>query len=180
MVDLDQLAGAARSTAEWSRLRMGLRAAVVVLALAVIAIGAGGAAVPCACIGVTLATAVVALRWWSREGVDAVWLGLGMGTVPLLAAALLPACGVECAPPGKFGHAEIVCVVAGLIAGVGLACFADRGRRPWRAWMLATAIAGLTATLGCVPLGLTGLAVTLGAVIVASASVRIPLLVRAG
>ena len=45
--------------------------------------------------------------------------------------------------------------------------------------MLSTAVAMLTAMLGCVALGATGLAVTVAAVLVVSTSVRIPLVLRA-
>lgn len=95
MVDLAQLARDARRTAEWSRLRMALRATAIVGAITAVAVAAGGAIGACLCLGVALLVGAVPLRWWSRAGVEAVHLGLVMGSVPLVAALFLPACGVS-------------------------------------------------------------------------------------
>jgi len=179
MVDLDRLARDAQRTAEWSRARMAARACAVIVPLIAIAVIAGGAVAPCACLGALLLVTACGLRWWSREGVDAVRLGLAMGAVPLAVASLLPVCGLHCARPGQLGAAEWVCVLAGVAAGVGLAVLADRERHRWRMRTLATGVAALTATLGCVPLGVTTLVVTLASVIAAAAVATIPVLVRA-
>lgn len=179
MVDLERLAQQARRNADRSRLRMASRVAVVVAGFTGVAIVAGGDVLPCLGLAAVLFVAAAGLRWWHREGVEAVQLGLAMGAVPLVAAALLPACGVECAPPGQLAEAELVCVLAGLVAGAGLALFAERRRSRWRTWVLATVIAGLTATLGCVTLGVTGVGATLLALAVSSAAVRIPVIARA-
>ena len=179
MVDLERLASDARVAAERSRIRMACRTALAVTAFAAVAIAAGGSAVPCLCLAFALFAGTALLRWWHREGTEAVRLGLVMGAVPMLAAAVLPACGVECAPPGRFSEAELICVLAGVAAGAGVAVFAGRQRGRWRMWMLATLVAGLTASLGCTTLGVTGFAATLLAMAASSVAVRIPLVARA-
>lgn len=179
MVDLDRLANKARDAAESSRIRMACRTVVAVTSFCAIAIAAGGSVVPCLCLAFALFAGTALLRWWHREGVEAVRLGLVMGAVPMLAGVVLPGCGVNCAPPGQFGEAELICVLAGIVAGAGLAVFAERKRGQWRVWFLATLVAGLTASLGCTTLGVTGLAATLLAMTVSSVAVRIPLLLRA-
>ncbi len=179
MVDLEQLAHRARRAAEWSRARMAARVVVAVVALATVAIIAGGGVVPCACLATLLFVAAALLRWWGRDGIDAVRLGLMTGTVPLLAAALLPTVGVACAPSDHVAEAELLCAIAGAAAGVGLAVLADRARHRWRSWLLATGVAALTTTLGCLSLGASVLGVTLAALAASSIAVRVSIVARA-
>lgn len=178
MVDLDLLERRARRAAGWGRARMAARVGVVVAPIAVLAVLAGGGVEACLCLGGLLFGVAGLLRFWGREGVDAVRLGLTMGLVPLFAALALRTCGVDCAPLTRFGEAELLCVLAGVAAGAGVALRASSEHVSVRAWALATGVASATAALGCVGLGAGGLLVTLASLAAASAVVALPLRAR--
>lgn len=178
MVDLEQLGIRARRVAEWSRMRMALRIVGIVALLPVLPIVVGAEALPCVAFTAVLLVMTTSLRWWSEEGVQAVRFGLWMGAVPLVVASLLPACGIGCTPDG-IGDAELVCIVAGSVAGIGLALFAGRRRDSWRAWTLSVAIASVTSMLGfCIELRMASLLATLVPLAVSSIAVRVPMLLR--
>jgi hypothetical protein len=178
MVDLGQLERRARRVAGWGRARMAARVGVAVAPIAFLAVMAGGEVEACACLGGLLFAVAGLLRFWGREGVDAVRLGLGMGLVPLFAALALRTCGVDCAPLSRFGQAELLCVLAGVAAGAGVALRASHDHASVRTWALATGVASATAALGCVGLGAGGLLVTLASVAAASLVVAFPLRAR--
>jgi hypothetical protein len=98
-----------------------------------------------------------------------------MGMVPLVAALGLQTCGIGCASWGQLSEAELACVIAGLLAGVGIAARATGDGHGPRVWALATAVASVTAALGCVGLGMGGLLATLIALVASSAGAWVPL-----
>jgi hypothetical protein len=180
MVDLEKLANRARSIAERSRVRMALRVALIVLPLACIPIGAGANAGACICLGGVLLALTALLRWRDRSGRDAVTTGLALGSIPLIAAVGLRACGIECAQFWSLGEAEVACFAAGAIAGVAASLLVSRadGERRKR-WLMTLGVASLTATLGCVGLGTAGILSTLVAMIASATIVWIPVSLRA-
>lgn len=180
MVDLDALARRAQRTAEWSRARMACRIAVVVAALALVPFAGGAEPAVCACLGIALFVAAALLRWRHQVGVEAVRDGLLLGAVPLVAALFLRGCGVDCASFGTFGEAELACVVAGAVAGLGvtwraLQAPAPRGRR----WLLTLLVASMTAALGCAGLGVGGVLAAVIALPLVAGVAWIPAALRA-
>jgi hypothetical protein len=157
MVDLDALATRARKTAEWGRARMACRIAVVVAPLALVPWVGGAAPAVCACLAAALFAVAALLRWRHRIGVEAVRDGLLLGGIPLVAALFLRGCGVECAPTGAFAEAELACVIAGAVAGLGVTWRALHApTRRARRWLLTLLVASMTAALGCAGLGIGG------------------------
>ena len=180
MVDLETLATQARRTAEWSRVRMACRIALIVVALAVVPLVGGAALATCACLAVGLFAVAALLRWRSRVGVDSVRDGLLLGAVPLTAALLLRGCGIQCASLGSFGQAELACVIAGAVAGLGVTWRASQSPAPrGRRWVQTLVVASLTAALGCAGLGLGGALAALIALPLVAGAAWIPTVVRA-
>jgi hypothetical protein len=176
MADLATLETRARSAAEWGRARMAARVGLVVVPFAAVSIAASGVIGAGVALGALLLVVAFLLRFWHRDGVEAVRLGLTMGLVPLVAALLLRACGIDCAPMTRFSEAELVCVLAGVAAGAGVAVQAATGEAASvRTWAAATSVASLAAALGCVGLGLGGLLVTVAALVASSLAVAAPL-----
>jgi hypothetical protein len=171
MVDLDRLERQARQAAEWGRFRMAARVGLVVLPMACASIWLGGPVWTCAALGLALFGVAFGLRWWHQEGVDAVRRGLWLGLLPLVATACLGACGVD----ASFGPAgDVVCLVAGVAAGVGVTLRSGLQRATSGGWALATGVASLTAALGCAGLGVGGLLVTVAALAASSAASWLP------
>lgn len=180
MVDLAVLAERAQRVAERSRARMACRIAWVIVLLGLVPFAAGAPIEACACLGGALFAVAAYFRWRDRTGVDAVTAGLLLGTVPLLAALGLRACGLECARFGAMGEAELACFAAGAVAGVAASLVAARRSQPRRrAWLITLLVASLTAALGCVGLGAAGVISTLVALVASATVVWIPVALRA-
>lgn len=180
MVDLDALATRARRAAEWSRTRMACRIAVVVAPLALVPLAGGVAPSVCACLAVALFAITALLRWRHQIGVEAVRDGLLLGGVPLVAALVLRGCGVTCSSFHVFGGAELACVVAGGVAGLGVTWRAlraptHRGRR----WILTLLVASMTAAVGCAGLGIGGVLAALLALPLIAGVAWVPFVLRA-
>jgi hypothetical protein len=179
MVDVNQLTAQARRASEWGRARMAVRVGVVVAALALISFACGTAPSVCAGGGLALLAAAVGLRFWHQAGVEAVRIGIPLGTIPLAAGILLKRMGVQCGSLGAFSGGDLVCMLAGAIAGAGVTAWAARGQMDrLRRWPSAVLVASLTAMLGCVGLGLGGMLATLATLVMSSAVAWIPLVAR--
>jgi hypothetical protein len=181
MVDLDTLARRAQRTAEWGRLRMACRIALVVALLALAPLLGGAEPALCGCLATGLFVAAALLRWRSQVGVEAVREGLLLGAVPLAAALMVRGCGLQVSASGAFGPAEAACVLAGAVAGLGvtwraLRSAAQRGRR----WLLILLVASLTAVLGCAGLGLAGVVAAAVALPLVAGLAWLPVAFRAG
>lgn len=180
MVDLDKLARRARRAAEWSRVRMACRIALVVAPVGLVPLVGGAEPALCACLGVALFVAAALLRWRHQVGVEAVSEGLLLGGVPMVAACFLRGCGVDCGPYCSFSGAELVCVVAGAIAGLGVTWRALHAPQPRaRRWLLTLLVASLTAALGCAGLCLGGVLATSIALPLVAGVAWIPAALRA-
>jgi hypothetical protein len=178
MVNLDELERRARRTAERGRARMAARVGLVVLPLAGLSLLGGAALTTCCGMAALLFLMTAALRFWHREGVMAVEMGLAMGSVPLLATVALQGCGVACFSCAQLTAAEWACITAGVVGGMGLAARATHAGHSPRLWGLALLVAASTAAMGCLPLGLGGLLVTVGALVASSAAAWVPLHTR--
>jgi hypothetical protein len=180
MVDVEALAARVKRVAERSRARMACRIALVVLPLACVPFAAGASAAACACLGTALFAVAAYCRWRDRAGVEAVTTGLLLGSVPVIAALGLRACGLECAQFGAMGEAELACFAAGAVAGIAASLVAARTAQPRRrAWLMTILVASLTAALGCVGLGAAGVLATLVALVASATVVWIPVALRA-
>jgi hypothetical protein len=178
MVNLDELERRARRAAERGRARMAARIGWIVLPLAGLSLLGGAAPGTCAGLAGLLFVLAAGLRYWHREGVVAVEMGLVMGSVPLLAALSLRTCGVDCTSWDQLSGAGLACIVAGVLGGMGVAAHATSAGHGPRVWGLATGVAAATASLGCVGLGLGGLLITVGALIASSTVTWVPLRAR--
>jgi hypothetical protein len=179
MIELEKLAEQARCASEWGRTRMAMRVGVVVAALTLVSLASGTTPSICAVGGLVLLATAVVLRWWNQIGVEAVRIGLLLGGIPLAAGIVLQLMGVECRSTGDFSQADLVCVLAGAIAGSGVTAWTARtqiGRV--RRWPAAVLVASLTATLGCLGLGAAGILATLLTLVIVSAIAWIPLAAR--
>jgi len=158
---------------------MACRVAVVVAPLALVPLVGGARAEVCACLAVALFVAAALLRWRNQTGVEAVRDGLLLGGVPLVAALFLRGCGVQCSSFGAFGEAELACVIAGAVAGLGVTLRAARapaarGRR----WLLTLVVASMTAALGCAGLGVGGVLAAAIALPLVAGAAWIPVALR--
>lgn len=179
MVDLEDLAGRAERTAEWSRVRMACRIGVPIAMLAGATIAAGASITACACIAAALFVLAATLRWRDRRGVECVTAGLALGAVPAMAALLLRGCGIECQGLTALAGGDALCLLAGALTGLGVAWQASCATEArWCRWGAMMLIASVTAALECVGLGVTALELTLLAVFATASLALIPMAVR--
>jgi hypothetical protein len=150
MHDLAQLRRQAKTAYETGRIRLSARVALVILPLTAICAWETRAPVRSAILGGLLLACSTTLRWWRHRGIEIVRGGLGAGVVPTAAALLL--CRLPFCPP----HIAVgICTIAGLLSGTfaGYSMTRPAARRRWD-WCAVSAIACLTAALGCLGLGL--------------------------
>lgn len=143
---------------ELGRLRHASRIVVLLAPLAAVCLMERRGREACLCISVALVALAVWLRWRNRQGVHAVSLGLQAGSMPLLLGLALDSSGLEC---GLVGHSTLCTGFAALVgctAGVWISFGERRMQRPPGAWVTAAAVALLSASLGCLRLGVVGLA----------------------
>ena len=112
----------------------------------------------CACLAVVLLGSAVWLRWRDREGLDSVTTGLVAGALPLGAGLLLARFDLRCGLAGGETSCTVFSVVIGALAGVVIALRENRWRRRLTSLITAGAIASLAAGLGCIRLGVWGVA----------------------
>lgn len=179
MVDLEQLARRARVAAEWGRARMAARVAVPIAPLAFVAASTGADGARCIALTALLFAAAAFLRWRDRRGVEIARDGLLLGALPVAAVFALHSGGYQCCAPGEITRADVACVLAGALAGVGVTLSAARtrlGAGRGRRWLSTLMVAALTTSLGCLGLGMGSLVVTLATVAACSLAAWIPVL----
>jgi len=153
MPDSVRLYASARRSYERGRAIAAMRVIVIILPLAVLCARETGEWRRCAAIAAALLLLAIAARWRLPRGVRAVDAGLVAGAIPMAAALVL--CRFATTWPA--GAALGVCAAAGFVSGLlagsatGVA-IADGAR--WRTLVTASVIAGLTAGLGCVGIGI--------------------------
>jgi hypothetical protein len=112
----------------------------------------------CACLAVVLLGSAVWLRWRNREGMDSVTTGLLAGALPLGAGLLLARFDLRCGLAGGETYCTVFSVLIGALAGIVIALRENRWRRRLTSLVTAGAIASLAAGLGCIRLGVWGVA----------------------
>ena len=158
MVNREDLRAQALWAYERGRLRAASRIALVLIPAALVCLLESRGREACACTSVALLGMAVWLRWRDRRGFDAVTTGLLAGSLPLIAGLLLDRMDFQC---GLAGGSPLCTGFAGLLggaAGVFIAVRENRRRRQVWSAVSAAAIAALAASLGCVRLGVVGLA----------------------
>jgi hypothetical protein len=141
---------------EIGRLRSASRVVVLLAPLTTICLIERRGRVACVCTSLALVALAVWLRWRNRGGVHAVSLGLQAGSLPLLLGFALDSSGLEC---GLAGHSRLCTALAVLVGGTAGGWISSRKRQSMRSpWNWGTgAVAMLSASLGCLRLGVVGL-----------------------
>jgi hypothetical protein len=157
-VDEGRLVRRARRAYEAGRFEAALRLAAWVVPMVAVSAITGGHLRSTALTGVTLVALVTALAWRGGDEGRGVRRGLVAGLGPLLLPVAVRACGHSCTD-GACLLFPTACIAGGAIAGVAVALLASTSftARP-RLLVSAFATAFLTGSLGCVLLGLGGIA----------------------
>ena len=150
MPELPVVRAGARRAYEKGRLIAASRAGLVVVPLTLLCARLTDAPGRCAVTGAGLLAAAVAVRWRQFRGVAIVDSGIATGMVPMAAAIVL--CRFAVAWSGSAAIA--ICTAAGFVAGGLVGRMALDDESPSLASITGSLIAGLTAALGCVGIGL--------------------------
>lgn len=158
MVNLEQLRTRGLWAYETGRIRMASRIALILIPAAALCLFEARGREACACLSVLLLTLAIGLRWRHRRGTDTVTTGLLAGSIPLAGGLVLARLGLRCGAEGSASLCLGFSVLVGIGAGVLIAVReAKRAERFW-SWVTAGTVAALAASLGCVRLGLMGVA----------------------
>jgi hypothetical protein len=157
MVNREQLKQGGLRAYELGRLAVAVRAAWLLVPLAIVCALETGATESCVCVGVLLLGAAVFLRWRNRQGVDSVRYGLLAGSLPLIAGLVVARVAPGCAGAPLVSVCTAISLAVGVPSGAWLGLHLGRGTAPLSAWLAASGIAVLAASLGCIGLGLAGI-----------------------
>jgi hypothetical protein len=158
MVNREQLRAQGLWAYETGRLRAAARVALVLIPAAAVCLLESRGRGTCACLAVMLLGLAIWLRWKNRRGGKAVTTGLLAGSVPLVAGLALDRLDLQCGLAGGAASCTGFAVLLGGAAGVFIAFRESKGRRQLWSATTAAGIAALAASLGCVRLGVVGLA----------------------
>jgi hypothetical protein len=159
MVDLEGLRARGLRVYEAARLRMALRATLLLVPIFAACWSLGDREL-CACLMPVMATLVIWLRWRDRRGVEDVSVGLLAGAVPLVVGLVLTSLGAHCGGTLCW----LFSASAGIAAGAWVAADVRRRGSTRSSWLAATSIAAAAAALGCSALGALGIAGVVGGV----------------
>jgi hypothetical protein len=158
MVNSDDLLARGLRAYELGRFITASRIAIMLVPVAALCLLESEGREACACLAVVLLGSAVWLRFRDREGVDSVTSGLLAGALPLSAGVLLARFDLRCGLAGSETYCTAFSVVIGTLAGLVIALRENRWRRRLVSFLAAGAIASLAAGLGCVRLGVWGVA----------------------
>jgi hypothetical protein len=158
MVNLERLRARGLRAYEFGRLRAALRIVAVLVPASAVCCLATSARPACGCIAVVLVATAVWLRWRSRQGAEDVTAGLRAGCVPLVVGLVVGRIAPACPFPAMAPLCSIVGATAGVFGGLWLGIRERRSRAVARSWAIASVISALAASLGCLELGLSGIA----------------------
>jgi hypothetical protein len=149
MVNLEDLTTRGLRAYERGRIRMALRALLVLVPLSALCLLESRGRASCSCAATALIAIAVVMRWRDRRGVEAITTGMLGGLLPLGAGLMFERFGLDCEPTICAALALVVGGTAGMIVGL---------RSRGAALPLAAAtIAALATSLGCIRLGPLGL-----------------------
>ncbi|MFZ5896374.1 MAG: hypothetical protein ACOY0T_35295 [Myxococcota bacterium] len=177
MESREQLRVHALRAYEFGRLRAASRVAFVLVPLALVCLYETRGRELCGCLAAALLGVCVWLRWRNRQGFENVSTGLRAGSIPLAAGLLLDRFDLRCSLSGAESFCTIFAVGIGSAAGVLIALRERNWDARLSSWLTAGAIAALAASLGCLRLGVVGLAsvvagIALGTLVTARLAVR--------
>ena len=156
MVSREQLRAQGLRAYETGRLRAASRVALLLVPAAAVCLLESRTRGACACLAVALLSLAIWLRWRNRTGLESVTTGLLAGSVPLLAGLVLDRLDLQC---GVGGSATLCTGVALLLGGAsGVFIGLRESRRRFWSTTAACAVGMLSASLGCLRLGVVGLA----------------------
>jgi len=158
MVDVEELRVRGLRAYEVGRLLTASRIALLLFPVAAVCLIESRGRGTCACLAVALLGAAIWLRWRDRRGMESVTTGLIAGSVPLLAALLVARFDLRCGWAGADTFCTAGSVLLGIGSGLLIALREARGRARFWSFATASAIAALAASLGCVRLGILGVA----------------------
>jgi hypothetical protein len=151
---------------------MAARIAIVLVPLAAVSLLEPVGRETSACCAALLLAVAIWLRYRNRAGVESVTTGLLAGVIPLAAALVLTRLDPECAVAGAVSYCTGFSLLVGAAAGAVVA-LRERGRAPISShWVVTIGVALLTASLGCVRLGLASMAGVALGMLVGRASMR--------
>jgi hypothetical protein len=156
MVNLETLTAQSLRHYELGRLRMAARIAIVVAPIVAVCLLEPIGREASACCAPLLLVASIWLRFRSRAGVESVRAGLLAGAIPLAATLLLTRLNPGCATAGVLSYCTSFSLLIGAAAGAVVALRERAGALLSGSWLLAVGVALLTASLGCVRLGMAG------------------------
>lgn len=169
MTEFNNLKQRARRTYELNRLGVAARIAVPILTLTALCAMETNASGRTLGLGVTLLVTAWIFRWRLYRGSEFVAVGLWAGVMPLAAALALCRFAPYCPPTAALG----LCASVGVVAGVVIAkqCAPLASAMPQ--WLAALTVSILTASMGCLALGI-------GTAVGASVGVLVGTVVTAG
>jgi hypothetical protein len=174
MVTRDQLKEGARRAYERGRFRAAVRVAWFLVPVTLLCAFATGAGEKCVCLGALLLGAALYLRWRDRQGVNAVSAGLMAGSLPLVVGLVLNRVSPACANAPLWSLCTAICLMVGVPAGMWLGGRAARGNFGVTGALAATGVAALAASLGCVELGIAGIAGAAAGLVLGAAVTVLP------
>ena len=168
MMSPEELTARGLRAYEIGRTLAALRVAFIVVPIAAVCLIERTGREACACLAVLLLGTAVWLRWRNRHGTEAVRTGLFAGSFPLVAGVVLERLDLRCGLAGAESFCTTFAVLLGTGAGMLISVTESRLGARASSVLTAGAVAGLAASLGCVRLGVVGVAsmlvgVTLGA-----------------
>jgi len=158
MVNLEQLAARGLRAYEVGRVRTASRVALFLLPVTAACLFESRGREACACCAAVLLGLAVWLRWRDRAGLDTVTTGLLGGSIPLAAGLIVERLGFQCGLAGASTFCTALAVLVGAAAGVIIGVRELKWRARFWSWLTAGAIAALAASLGCVRMGVVGVA----------------------
>ncbi len=172
MVNLETLTTRSLRHYELGRLRMAARIALVLAPVVAISLLEPVGREASACCAALLLAVTVWLRFRSRRGLESVSTGLLAGSIPLAAALVLMRLDPACATADLLSYCTGFSLLIGSAAGFVVA-LRERGTVAISShWLTAVGVALLTASLGCVRLGLASVAGVAIGMLVGRASMR--------
>jgi hypothetical protein len=158
MITREQLRAQGLWAYETGRLRAASRVALVLVPATAVCLFESRARGACACLAVALLSLAIWLRWRNRVGFESVTTGLLAGSVPLVAGLMLDRFDLQCGLGGSPMFCSGCAVLLGGASGVFIGLRESKRRRQLWSAVAACAVATLAASLGCVRLGVVGLA----------------------
>jgi hypothetical protein len=172
MVNLETLTARSLRHYELGRLRMATRVAIVLVPIAAVCLLEPIGREACACCAALLVATSVWLRFRNRAGVESVSTGLLAGGIPLAAALVLTRIDPGCATAGLVSYCTGLSLLFGAAGGAIVAMRERRGVPLSGHRLLAIGIALLTASLGCVRLGIASMAGVAVGLLIGRATMR--------